>query len=118
MASFEKRKRYADQAGLMIEQDTEHWCKSGIEYADALCMMSSVLTDMRSDWSTGVFHGNPHRFWMRATLENGVLRRQGKITPGQRKGLINTRARVPECCQQHLAVQIGKVAKSGAHIRY
>ncbi|WP_390902553.1 hypothetical protein [Winslowiella toletana] len=33
----------------MIEQDTEHWCKAGIEYTDALCLMSSVLTDKRSD---------------------------------------------------------------------
>lgn len=65
-----------DQAGLMIEQDAEHWCKAGIEYADDRCLMSSVLTDPQSDWATGVFHGNPHRFWMRATLQSGVLRLQ------------------------------------------
>ncbi|WP_075180394.1 DUF1349 domain-containing protein [Pantoea sp. 1.19] len=65
-----------DQAGLMIEQDPQHWCKAGIEYADDRCLMSSVLTHPQSDWATGVFHGDPARFWMRATVENGVLRLQ------------------------------------------
>lgn len=68
-----------DQAGLMIEQDTEHWCKAGIEYADDRCQMSSVLTNPQSDWATGVFQGNPYRFWMRATLDSGVLRLQYSV---------------------------------------
>lgn len=65
-----------DQAGLMIEQNKQHWCKAGVEFADNQLLLSSVLTDRKSDWATGVFQGNPNKFWMRATLSNGVLRLQ------------------------------------------
>lgn len=65
-----------DQAGLMIEQSPQQWCKAGIEFADEQCLMSSVLTNGKSDWATGVFQGNPNQFWMRATLEGEVLRLQ------------------------------------------
>ncbi|MBJ3816824.1 DUF1349 domain-containing protein [Shimwellia pseudoproteus] len=65
-----------DQAGLMIEQGPRQWCKAGIEFSDGQFLMSSVLTNGQSDWATGAFQGNPEKFWMRATLENGVLRLQ------------------------------------------
>ena len=65
-----------DQAGIMIEQGPEVWCKAGIEYSDNQCMMSSVLTKGKSDWATGVFQGNSHKFWMRATVQDEVLRLQ------------------------------------------
>lgn len=65
-----------DQAGLMIEQGPKQWCKAGIEFADNQFLMSSVLTNDKSDWATGVFQGNPNKFWMRATIEDEVLRLQ------------------------------------------
>ncbi|ELR65900.1 hypothetical protein C942_00526 [Photobacterium marinum] len=65
-----------DQAGLMIEQGEHIWCKAGIEFADQQSLMSSVLTNGQSDWATGPFHGDPKKFWMRATVKNNVLRLQ------------------------------------------
>ncbi|CAM3252825.1 DUF1349 domain-containing protein [Vibrio neptunius] len=65
-----------DQAGLMIEQGEEVWCKAGIEFADEQALMSSVLTNGKSDWATGPFHGDTKKFWMRATVMGDVLRLQ------------------------------------------
>lgn len=65
-----------DQAGIMIELDSQRWCKAGIEFSDNEFLMSSVLTYGKSDWSTGLFQGNPKKFWMRATMINNVLRLQ------------------------------------------
>lgn len=68
-----------DQAGLMIEQGPQQWCKAGIEFADDRFQMSSVLTNGKSDWATGLFQGSPEKFWMRATLEQEVLRLQYSV---------------------------------------
>lgn len=65
-----------DQAGIMVRVDEKRWVKAGIELSDGRAMLSSVLTDGRSDWATGPYQGNPRDFWMRATVENGVLRLQ------------------------------------------
>ncbi|WP_108651038.1 DUF1349 domain-containing protein [Dongshaea marina] len=65
-----------DQAGLMIHSDDQNWCKAGLEFSDGQPLMSSVLTHQQSDWATGPFNGDPGRFWMRATVENNVLRLQ------------------------------------------
>lgn len=51
----------------MLLQDEAHWLKAGIEYNDAQPMIGSVLTNPRSDWATGIFTGNPRRFWLRLT---------------------------------------------------
>jgi uncharacterized protein len=79
MASLRVRGRYEslyDQAGLMVLVDDEHWIKAGVELSDGEAMLSSVLTVGQSDWATGVFPGDPSDFWMRATVDNGVLRLQ------------------------------------------
>ena len=65
-----------DQAGLMLLQDDAHWLKAGIEYNDAQPMIGSVLTNPRSDWATGIFTGNPRRFWLRLTRLADCLRLQ------------------------------------------
>ena len=74
-----------DQAGLMLLQDEAHWLKAGIEYNDAQPMIGSVLTNPRSDWATGIFPGNPRRFWLRLTRLADCLRLQystdGKVWP-------------------------------------
>nr|WP_236663343.1 DUF1349 domain-containing protein [Aeromonas jandaei] len=74
-----------DQAGLMLLQDDAHWLKAGIEYNDDQPMIGSVLTNPRSDWATGIFTGNPRRFWLRLTRLADCLRLQystdGKVWP-------------------------------------
>ncbi|WP_066721734.1 DUF1349 domain-containing protein [Sphingomonas pituitosa] len=74
-----------DQAGIMVRVDERRWVKAGIELSDGRAMLSSVLTDGRSDWSTGPYAGGAADFWMRATVAKGVLRLQvsadGKTWP-------------------------------------
>lgn len=65
-----------DQAGIMVRIDDSHWLKAGIEISDGQAMLSSVLTNEISDWSTAVYGGNPYDFWLRVTVEKGVLRLQ------------------------------------------
>lgn len=65
-----------DQAGIMVRVDERRWVKAGIELSDGRPMLSSVLTDGRSDWSTGPYAGEAADFWMRATVARGVLRLQ------------------------------------------
>lgn len=74
-----------DQAGVMVRLDERRWVKAGIELSDGRAMLSSVLTDGTSDWSTGPYERDPRDFWMRATVAKGVLRLQvsadGKLWP-------------------------------------
>jgi regulation of enolase protein 1 (concanavalin A-like superfamily) len=74
-----------DQAGIMVRVDERHWVKAGIELSDGRAMLSSVLTDDTSDWATGPYEHDAQDFWMRATVEKGVLRLQvsadGKTWP-------------------------------------
>jgi regulation of enolase protein 1 (concanavalin A-like superfamily) len=65
-----------DQAGLMVRLDERTWIKAGIEFNDGDPMISSVLTQGRSDWAPGSFNGDPHDFWLRITVADGVLRLQ------------------------------------------
>ncbi len=65
-----------DQAGIMVRVDERRWVKAGIELSDGRAMLSSVLTDGRSDWATGPYAGDAADFWMRATVAKGVLRLQ------------------------------------------
>jgi regulation of enolase protein 1 (concanavalin A-like superfamily) len=65
-----------DQAGLMVRLDERRWVKAGIELSDGRAMLSSVLTDGRSDWTTAPYAGDPSDFRLRATVANGVLRLQ------------------------------------------
>ena len=52
----------------MIRLDENHRVKAGIELSDGRAMLTSVLTDGRSDWATGPYEGNPADFRMRATV--------------------------------------------------
>ncbi len=65
-----------DQAGIMVRLDERRWVKAGIELSDGRAMLSSVLTDGRSDWATGPYEHDAGDFWMRATVADGVLRLQ------------------------------------------
>jgi uncharacterized protein len=78
-AQLRVRASYAmlyDQAGIMVRLDEQRWVKSGVELSDGRAMLSSVLTNVRSDWATAPYQGDAADFWMRATVQNGVLRLQ------------------------------------------
>ncbi|KAM3968568.1 uncharacterized protein ACR2FA_011712 [Aphomia sociella] len=62
-----------DQAGLMIYLDEKHWLKTGIEYNDGQPMIGSVYTNGNSDWATGVYTGDPRKFWLRLTKVRDVV---------------------------------------------
>ncbi|POF63884.1 hypothetical protein KMAL_04160 [Novacetimonas maltaceti] len=94
-----------DQAGIMVRIDEGHWVKAGIELSDGRAMLSSVLTDGRSDWATAPYEGDPKDFWMRATVADGVLRLQvsgdGKVWPLVRLApfpVVDTCLVGPMCC--------------------
>ncbi len=65
-----------DQAGIMVRVDERRWIKAGIELSDGRALLSSVLTDGRSDWATSPYADDPKDFWMRVTVAKGVLRLQ------------------------------------------
>ena len=65
-----------DQAGIMIRVNERQWIKAGIELSDDQPMLSSVLTNEKSDWAAGKYQADPTDFWMRATLKDNVLRLQ------------------------------------------
>ena len=44
-----------DQAGLMIRLSSQHWLKTGIELVDGIPLLSCVVTNTYSDWSTQPF---------------------------------------------------------------
>ncbi|WP_241494390.1 DUF1349 domain-containing protein [Pseudomonas asplenii] len=65
-----------DQAGMMVRFNEETWAKAGMEFSDGHPMISSVLTQGKSDWSPAAFTGDPADFWLRMTVSEGVLRVQ------------------------------------------
>jgi len=69
----------------MVRVDERRWVKAGIELSDGRAMLSSVLTDGKSDWATGPYEHDAQDLWMRATVVKGVLRLQvsadGKTWP-------------------------------------
>ena len=38
--------------GLMVRIDERRWLKAGVEFSDGQPMLSTVLTDEKSDWAT------------------------------------------------------------------
>lgn len=65
-----------DQAGLMVRQGSEHWCKAGLEISDGIAHLGSVLTLGHSDWALGPMPDAVRGFWLRMTLHEQVLRIQ------------------------------------------
>ena len=47
-----------DQAGIMIRISSQHWLKTGIELVDGMPLLSCVVTNVYSDWSTQPFSRN------------------------------------------------------------
>lgn len=78
-AQVRVRGRFAelyDQAGLMVRIDERRWLKAGVEYSDGQPMLSTVLTDERSDWATMPAPPLPDGFWLRVTVDQGAVRVQ------------------------------------------
>lgn len=78
-ASMRVQARYEalyDQAGIMVRIDEKNWIKAGIELSDGATCIGSVLTIGRSDWSTSVYASDPSDFYLRVTVQAGVLRLQ------------------------------------------
>ncbi|AXA67012.1 DUF1349 domain-containing protein [Pseudomonas oryzihabitans] len=65
-----------DQAGLMVRQGREQWCKTGLEISDGVAHLGSVLTLGHSDWALGPMPDALRGFWLRMTLHRQVLRLQ------------------------------------------
>jgi uncharacterized protein len=89
-ASLRVRAAYQDlydQAGIMVRLDDATWIKAGIELSDGEALLSSVLTVGMSDWATGPFRGDASDFWVRVTVEDGVLRLQASMD-GRRWPLV------------------------------
>ncbi|MDQ0393426.1 DUF1349 domain-containing protein [Labrys monachus] len=74
-----------DQAGLMVLVDEKTWIKAGVEWADDKALLASVLTVGQSDWAVGALESDASNFWLRATVDAGVLRLQvsqdGRLWP-------------------------------------
>lgn len=100
-----KYEKLYDQAGIMVRVDDQRWVKAGIELSDGRAMLSSVLTVGQSDWATGPYEGDASDFWMRVTVQAGVLRLQasadGKHWPLLRLAPFPTASAYqvgPMCC--------------------
>lgn len=94
-----------DQAGLMVRIDDTRWLKAGVEFSDGQPMLSTVLTNGLSDWTTMPAPALPSGFWLRATVERGAIRVQysvdGTTWPLLRLAPFPTAARYlagPMCC--------------------
>ena len=89
-ASLRVQGRYEalyDQAGIMVRIDESKWIKAGIEQSDGAACVGSVLTVDQSDWSTSVYAADPSDFYLRVTVQAGVLRLQSS-TDGHRWPLL------------------------------
>lgn len=46
-------KEQFDQCGILIRSDEENWIKASVEFSDGYPQLGAVVTQTRSDWSTG-----------------------------------------------------------------
>ena len=65
-----------DQAGLMVRIDERRWLKAGVEFSDGAPLLSTVLTNELSDWTVAPAPAFEDGFWLRVTVDGGVLRVQ------------------------------------------
>ncbi|MDN2704201.1 DUF1349 domain-containing protein [Janthinobacterium sp. SUN100] len=76
-----------DQAGMMVRIDEQNWIKCGVEFSDGLLLLSTVLTQDKSDWAVSSAPAMPDGFWLRVTVAQGAIRVQYS-TDGQRWPLL------------------------------
>ncbi len=68
-----------DQAGLMVRIDERRWIKVGVEFSDGKLMMSTVLTEEKSDWAVMPAPAIIDGFWIRVTVRSGTVRAQYSV---------------------------------------
>ncbi len=68
-----------DQAGILVRADAEHWVKAGVEYADGAAQLGAVVTDVVSDWSTGVVDWVGRRVTVRASRSGDALTVRARV---------------------------------------
>ncbi len=105
-----------DQAGIMVRVDERRWVKAGIELSDGRAMLSSVLTDGRSDWATGPYEHDAQDFWMRATVAKGVLRLQ--VSPDGKTWLLVRLAPFPVAASYQVGPMACTPERDGLRIRF
>ncbi|PIF10683.1 DUF1349 domain-containing protein [Janthinobacterium sp. 13] len=76
-----------DQAGMMVRIDEQNWIKCGVEFSDGQLLLSTVLTQDKSDWAVSSAPAMPDGFWLRVTVAQGAIRVQYS-TDGQRWPLL------------------------------
>lgn len=99
-----------DQAGLMVRIDERRWIKAGVEFSDEQPMLSTVLTNELSDWAVTPAPPLPDGFWLRMTVDQGVIRVQyssdGRLWPMLRLAPFPVAERYlvgPMCCSPQRA---------------
>lgn len=68
-----------DQAGVLVRADSDHWVKAGVEYADGAAQLGAVVTDVVSDWSTGVVDWVGRRVTVRASRSGDALTVRARV---------------------------------------
>ena len=118
-ASLRVQGRYEelyDQAGIMVRIDEKNWIKAGIELSDGAACIGSVLTVDRSDWSTAPYASDPSDFYLRITVQNGVLRLQSS-TDGVRWPLLRL-CPFPKALAYHVGPMICTPERSGLQVTF
>ncbi|MEG3175658.1 DUF1349 domain-containing protein [Sphingomonas sp. RB3P16] len=105
-----------DQAGIMVRVDEKRWVKAGIELSDGRAMLSSVLTDGKSDWATGPYEHDARDFWMRATVAEGVLRLQ--VSSDAKTWPLVRLAPFPVASSYQVGPMACTPERDGLHIRF
>jgi len=100
----------------MVRVDDEHWVKAGIELSDGCAMLSSVLTNPRSDWAAASYDADARDFWLRATVCKRVLRLQVSAD-GLRWPLLRL-APFPEAASYQVGPMCCTPERAGMRVRF
>jgi regulation of enolase protein 1 (concanavalin A-like superfamily) len=106
-----------DQAGVLVWADPQRWVKTGVEFADGVPQLGAVVTDQRSDWSTGAVPD-----WAGSTVTMRVSRAGDALTiRARREGGAWRMVRLAPW-QPDLAARAGPYCcaptRSGLHVRF
>ena len=104
------------QAGIMVRLDETTWIKAGIEVSDGEALLGSVLTIGRSDWATRPYRGDPADFWIRVTVDRGVLRLQASAD-GKRWPLVRL-CPFPEAASYIVGPMCCTPERAGLEVRF
>jgi hypothetical protein len=100
----------------MVRIDERKWIKAGIELSDGTACVGSVLTVDKSDWSTSVYAADPTDFYVRVTLQAGVLRQQSS-SDGFRWHLLRL-CPFPSAPTYYVGPMLCTLERSGLEVRF